>query len=799
MLEDVRFALRMLRKSPGFTAIAVVTMALGIGATTAIFSVLDAVLLEPLPYPAPERLVTVWETRANRPGTKGNISLPDYLDWRAASPSFEHLSALYDSSAVRTDGAEPEYLAAVIASTNVFDTLGVAPAIGRAFRAEEESFGNHRVAIIADGYWRRAFGGDPSAVGRFVTLEGTKYEIVGVLPPGFRMALLSAEPDVWTPLSYEADDLQRGAHYMKVVGRLAPGADAARAQSELDAVAARLAELYPDENAGHGAAVGSLAEEVVGDVRDPLLVLLGAVVLVLAIACANVANLQLSRSAARHREVAVRLALGASRPRLLRQFLVESVLIAAMGGALGLLLATWGVEALVALSAGGLPRTAEVGIDLRVLLFTGGLTVGTGLVFGIVPALHASDVALGDALKAGGRGATGGRNRAHAAFVVVQVALSLVLLVGSGLLLRSLYLLTTVDPGFRAEGLLTLEVALPAASYEEPARQAELAREVVARVGRLPGVEAVGAGYPLLYDDSQISLSYFRPERPPQTPAERTSAAWRPITPGYFRALGIPVLRGRDVLETDLASTQPVIVVNETLARRCFGDEDPLGRQLTIGYDDLTLEVVGVVRDIRSAGLGSEPGPEMYTAFSQTPWPGLGLFVRSAGSPEAIARQVGSSVQSIDPDLPLFGIRTMEKRLADSLAQQRFSAALIGLFAVVALALSAVGIYGVMANAVAQRTREIGVLMALGAQQRDVLRIVVGRGMALTLAGAAVGVVGAGALTRALTDMLYGVTATDPIAFTAMTVVLAAVAFVACYIPARRASRIDPAVALRSE
>jgi putative ABC transport system permease protein len=799
MLDDVRFALRMMRKSPGVTAVAVVTMALGIGATTAIFSVLNAVLLEPLPYPAAERLVAISEARVTRPGVQSSISVPDYLDWRAQATSFDGLAAYYSMSVVRTDGAEPEHLAAGSVSANFFETLGVVPAAGRGFLPNEEALGEHRVALLGYDYWRRAFGADPEAVGRSILLEGERFEIVGILPAGFHMPLLDAEPAVWVPLGYGPDDLQRGAHFMRAIGRLAPGVDAVQADADLDAVAARLAELYPDENAGHSASLTPLREQIVGDVRTPLLVLLGAVALVLAIACANVANLLLARASTRHQEVAVRMALGAARWRVIRQLLLESLAIAIAGGAAGLLLATWSVDALVALYPQGLPRTAPIGIDLGVLAFAAAISVATGLIFGIVPALQASDVALHEALKSGGRGSTAARNRTSAAFVVVQVALSLVLLVGSGLLLRSLYLLSSVDPGFDPDGVLTARVSLPDSTYEDSARQVEFAYELAARLRQSPGVEAAGVGYPIPFSQSNLSLSYFRPEQPPVDAAATTSANWRPVTPGYFQALRMPLLRGRDIADSDGAEAQPVMVVNETLARRCFGDEDPIGRRLTIGYNDLTLEIVGIVGDVRSSTLEREPAPEMFTPFAQTPLSSVAVFARTSGDPGSLAPQVRATVRALDRNLAVYDVQTMAARLSTSLDRQRFSAALLGLFAAVALVLSAVGIYGVMSYTIEKRTREIGVLMALGAQQRDVLRLVVGRGMALALAGVGAGVLGAIVLSRALSGMLYGVSETDPLAFAATTLVLAAVAFVACYIPARRAARIDPAVALRSE
>jgi putative ABC transport system permease protein len=800
LAQDLRHGLRGLVRTPGFTLLVALTLALGIGANTAVFSVLDAVVLRPLPYPESDRLVAVWEAREGSPGVRGRISLPDYLDWRAQNQSLEGIAAYAGSSLARTDGGEPEHLASAVASTNLFETLRVAPALGRGFSPENEAYGRHRVAVVSDGFWRRALGADPDAIGRQLMLDGNSYPVVGVLPAGFRMPLLDQEPDVWVPLAYQKEDLEaRRAHYLSAVARLGPGVDLAHAQRDLGAVSARLAEVYPQANTGHGAALGPLREQVVGDLRPALLVLLGAVALVLLIACANVANLLLARATVRRREVAVRMALGASRWRLVRQFLVESVLLAAAGGAAGLAVAAWGVDTLVATNAGGLPRTADVGIDLRVLAFTAAVTAATGLAFGLLPALHASDVTLGDALKEAGRPVGGGRDRARSTFVVVQVALSLVLLVGSGLLLRSLHRLQAEDPGFDPSGVLTVRLTLPGKTYEEPGRWAAFVRQLDEQLRDLPGAAAAGVIHPLPYTDRTETLAYRVDDQPEAAGAQRTSAAWRAVTPGYFRALGVPVLRGRGLADADAETSRPVVVISETMARMCFGEADPLGHRLTIGYDDRSYDVVGVVGDTRPTSLKTAPGPEMYTAWAQTPVPWAAIVVRAEGDPSALAGLVRDRVAAIDPALPLYDVKTMEARLSESVGRQRFTAALAGLFAAVALALAAVGTYGVVSYLVERRTHEIGVRMALGARPGDVVRLVLGRGLALTVAGIGAGVVGALGLTRLLEGMLYGVGATDPVAFVATTLVLAAVALAACYVPARRAARVDPAAALRSE
>jgi putative ABC transport system permease protein len=803
MFQDLKLAARVLAKSPASTAAMVLAIALAIGANSAIFSVLDAVLLRPLAFPDADRLVTLWGTREGRPPDyHGNFSVADFLDLRAQSTSFEGLAAYRDSSIARNDGTEPEHLGAGVVSSNFFETLGVRPALGRTFALEEETEGNDRVVLVGDAYWRRAFGSDPATVDRKVLLDGKQYTVVGVLPAGFRAPMFGREPDVWIPLSYKPAEIaeNRGAHYIEIVGRLRADADVAKARADVGAVGARLGDLYPPTNAGRGVDLGPLQEELVGDVRPILYVMLGAVVLVLLIACANVANLLLAQATGRGREVAVRVALGASRWQLVRQFLVESVLVAAAGAALGLGLAWWGVEALVAMAGDALPPSARVGIDLRVLAFTAALAVASGVVFGLAPAFQASNVDPHEALAEGGRGGTAGRGRIRSAFVVAQVALSLVLLVGSGLLLRSLYLLKQVDPGFNAKGVLTMEVSLPDSPYDSEEKQTAFARQLVERARGVPGVTAAAAVYPIAYSDSNLSLTYLREGQPePTRAADRTAANWRPITADYFRVMQIPVLTGRAIEDRDTASAPHVMVINETLAKKAFPDEDPLGKRLTIGWNDMTFEIVGVVGDIRFASLKTPPVPEMYTPFDQTPWGGFNFIVRTEGDPTAVAGLVRDQVWAIDRNIPVFGLATMEQRVSDSLTQQRFSTLLIGLFAAVALALATVGIYAVLAYTVETRRREIGVRMALGAERRHVLGLVVGRGMALALVGIALGVAGAFGATRVMASMLFGVGATDPVAFATVTAGLAAVALAACYIPARRAARIDPADALRSE
>ncbi|HXG68904.1 MAG TPA: ABC transporter permease [Blastocatellia bacterium] len=801
LAQDIRYGVRTLVKNPGFTIVAVIALALGIGANSAIFTVVNGVILRPLPYEDPEELVLVWETRPARNIMRGVFSPADFLDTRNQNQVFEDMAAFNGANITRTDGGEPERVRGNRVSHGFFSILGIQPALGRAFLPEDEKFGNHRVVILSHGYWQRRFAGDPDVIGKTLTLNSQPHTVIGILPAGFRFVWDSEEADMWLPLAFAEDKLARGSRYLPVIARLKPGVSREQAQAEMDALAASLEQQYPDSNAGRGVFVASMHEEIVGDIRLALYVLLAAVAFVLLIACANVANLLLARAAGRQREVALRLALGASRFRLVRQFLTESVLLSMFSGALGLVLALWGLDFLKAVSPGDIPRLNEIGLDFRALGFTLGISLLTGLLFGIAPALQASNLDLNEALKEGGRSATVGfrRQRLRSLFVVAEVALALVLLIGAGLLIRSFLRLQEVKPGFDPNNVLTMAISLPEARYPKPEQQAAFFRQLLENLETLPGVETVGAVLPLPYSHSNYSYTFDIEGRPSAAPGERTAASWRAVSPDYFRAMRIPLLKGRAFTEQDVRNAEKVIIINETMAQRYFPDEDPIGKRMTIGINNITARIVGIVGDVKFAGLDSELSPEMYTPYPQTTAGVMNIVMRTTGDPASVIAAARSQAQLLDRDLPVYDIKPMEERLSESVAQPRFNTLLLTIFAAVALALAVVGIYGVMSYSVTQRTHEIGIRMALGAGRGDVLRLVVGQGMALALVGVGVGLAGAYFLTRWLESLLFGVTATDPATFAAISLLLVAVALFASYIPARRATKVDPMVALRHE
>jgi putative ABC transport system permease protein len=809
MWQDVRFGVRMLLKKPVFTAIAVLALALGAGANTAIFSVVNGVLLRPLPYRDPDKLVRLGEWSKQVPGM--SISYPNFKDWRGRNHVFDGLAATQFDSYNLTGGDEPERLQGRNVSYNFFDVLGVVPAVGRSFRADEDRAGAPRVAVISHGLWQRRFGGDRKIIGKAVALNGESYTVVGVLPQDYRFG---TQTDVFVPvgLNEDGDNMRPRDNHPGIyaVARLRDGVTFNQAQEEMKAIAARLAEEYPKENAGNGVTLTPLGEYFVGDVRTYLLMLLAAVGCVLLIACANVANLLLARAASRSREIAVRKAMGASRWRIVRQLLTESLLLALVGGVTGLLLAMWGVDVLRRASLDLLPTTADIGLDRTVLFFTFGLSILTGVLFGLAPALQASKPDLGESLKEGGRsGAEGGaRNRVRSLLVVAEVAVSIMLLVGSGLLVRSFMLLRETDTGFREANLLTLQLSYRVGK-EEGAKAVNFFRAVEEKVRALPGVQsaAVSNGVPLL---GSSETSFQIKGRPPAEPGKRPMTVSFFTTPGHLDALGIRLLRGRFIDEHDTSGSQPVTVIDEEFARLYFNGEDPVGQYLEGDRENGIPDwlIVGVVGHVKNYGLDS-PGPvqaQMYRARAQVPEKfqpliatRVTLLVRTFQEPEALTAAVRRAVQEVDPNQPVYNVQTMEQVVSDSIASQRLSMMLLIIFAAVAVVLAAVGIYGVMSYAVSQRTHEIGVRMALGAQGGDVLRMVVRQGMILVLAGVGAGLVLAFALTRLMSSMLYGVSATDPLTFAGVPVLLVAVALVACLVPARRATKVDPMEALRYE
>ena len=804
--RDLRYGLRTLRKNPGFTAVAVIALALGIGANSAIFSVVNTVLLRPLPYKDPERLAMVWEDNARSGFPRDTPAAANYVDWREQNQVFEGMAALADESFNLTGVGEPLRVDGQRVSADLFSLLGVEPQLGRAFRPEEDAPGANRVVLLSHGLWQRRFGSDPKIAGRPVNLNGESYTVVGVMPQGFQFP--SRNDELWVPIAFTSREAaNRNTHYLQVVARLKLGVTLGQAQAEMSTIAARLQRQYPQQNAELGAVVVPLHEQVVGDIRPALLVLLGAVGFVLLVACANVANLLLARAAARQKEIALRVALGASRLRLVRQFLTESVLLAVLGGGVGLLLSLWGVGLLKSFIPEDISQVKAVSVDARVLGFTLLVSLLTGLIFGLAPAAQASSFDLNETLKEGGRdtSSAGRGKRIRAALVVAEVAVSLVLLIGAGLLINSFLRLRHVDPGFRTDNLLTMSVVLPEQKYPDQARRSAFYDEMIRRVEALPGVRAAAVTnwIPLVSQGDSVGVSVEG--RPDPAPGQRRPVVvTRVVSPHYFRAMGIQLLRGRDFDERqDRVDSPAVVVINETMARYFWPGEDPLGKRVTPGRPDSPedwCQVVGVVKDVRQFQLNADPKPQMYLLYAQAEFfAPRHLVVSTAVEPLGLASAVRKTVWEIDKDQPVSDVSTMEEVLSESIARQRFSMLLLAVFAGVALLLAAVGLYGVMSYSVAQRTREIGLRMALGAQERDVLRMVVGQGLKLVLAGVLIGLAAAFALTRLMSSLLFGVSATDPATLVTISLLLVGVAVLASYVPARRATKVDPLIALRYE
>jgi putative ABC transport system permease protein len=809
-MQDLRYSFRTLRKTPVFTAVAVLALALGIGANSAIFSVVNAVLLRPLPFANPERMLSVQSRNEKFGGVGVEQSYPNFLDLRAQCGACEGVAAYGGATTFLTNpGAEPERMRGVQASADLLPLLGVKPALGRVFTAEEDQPGQRRLIVLSYGVWQRSFGGDPNIIGRDIPLgSSAPTTVVGVMPKGFKFPVEWQQTDFWMPLApamSPADRDGRANVWLDVLAKTKPGVSTEQARSEIDAISRRLQAQYPETNTALAFFVKPLKENLVGDLRTALLVLLGAVGCVLLIACANVANLLLARAAGRAKEMSIRTALGASRARIVRQLLTESLLLATVGGALGLLLAMWGVDLLAAAAPADIPRVAEIGLDSRVLVFTLAVTLATGVVFGLAPALQASKADVNEALKEGGRGTGegGGRRRLRGALVVSEVALSLVLLVGAGLLAQSFKRLLDVTPGFDAKNLVTMDVALRRSRYPEEAQRVQFFRDFIEQASRLPGVGGVGVVDPLPLAGNFEAWDFQIEGRAPFAPGDQNSADRRVVNGDYFRVMNIPLRRGRSFDERDRKEAPQVLVVNDTFARRFFNGEDALGKRIVFGggpAGGTAREIVGVVGDVRHAGLEEPATPEFYVPFTQVLTNRLTVVARAASGDTAnVATALRGVIRQTDKDSPIWNVRTMEELLAASVAKRRFNMILLGGFASVALLLAALGIYGVISYSVTQRTHEIGVRVALGAQPRDVVRMILSQGMRLTLLGVGLGLVGAFALTRVMSGLLFGVSATDPATFAGVALLLAGVAFVSCLLPARRATKVDPMIALRYE
>jgi len=820
LLQDLRYGLRMLAKNPGFTAVAILTLALGMGANTAIFSAVNAVLLRPLPYRDASQLIRVWATNAKNGSHHDVASFPDFTDWSAQNRSFEQVEAYRGQSYNLSGGDHPERIRSLQVSAGLFRMLDIRPILGRDFLPEEQQPGRSHVALLGEGLWRSHFGGNPKVLGTSVRLNDENYTVIGILPSRPEFPPDEAR-EVVTPLE---PDLNRGHGFLYVLGRLKPGITMAEAQAEMTTIAGRLQRQYPKHDKDVGIELQPLQASYVSQFQPALLVLMGAVGFVLLIACSNVANLFLGRAAARQRELAVRASLGAGRTRLIRQLLTESLLVGVAGGAAGLLLAVWGLKGLVTLLSRNfsVPYAGSIGIDGWVLAFTLVVSLVTGLISGLAPALGASQLDLNESLKQGSRSLTGSfaRNRFRSALVISEMALALVLLSGAGLMIKSFVLLAEVNSGLHPENVLTVGLSLYRSTSSHTATRAVLFQQILTQAATLPGVKsaAVVADVPLTNNEDSLGFSI---EGVPDRPGRGRECRFNIVGPGYFRTLGIPVIAGRDITEGDAGAAPGVVLVNQAWVRSFWPQGNPIGQKITTNvapapeplgeHDHLAgaeqatkqtwFSIIGIAGDVRQMGLRSESSPEVYVSYLQDPyqWPWMSLLVRTEADPLKLFPAIEQAVWSVDKDLPVSKPTTMDQIRSDSIAQPRVTALLLGLFAALALLLASVGLYGVMARSVTERTHEIGVRMALGAQRPEVFRLVVGQGMTLALSGAGLGLAGALAVTRALTSFLYGVRPTDPLTFTAVALVLGGVALLASYIPARRATKVDPMVALRYE
>ncbi len=809
LLKDFQHGFRNLLKHRGFTAIAVITLALGIGANTAMFSVINAVLLRPLPYKDPGRLVTIWEESPQRGLYELPVSYANFRDWVDQNNSFEQISAYTFTNLNLSGEGEPARLSTVRVSANLFHLVGASPLLGRTFLPEEDNEGANRVVILGHSLWQSQFGSNPGIVGRSLTLNNQSYTVVGVMPANFQFPVgfgylgkvLNDPIDLYIPLAATSAELRRGNYSFFALGRLKQDVTIDQARADMTTIERRLELAYPEGNTGIGVSLVGTHEQTVKEVRPALLVLLGAVAFMLLIACANIANLLLARAASREKEIAIRTALGASRLRILRLILAESLLLSLAGGCFGFLLAIWGTDALLALTPDNVPRLNEVGVDARVFGFTLAISVVTGIIFGLIPGFYAVRSELNEGLKEGSRGsmASVAGKRIRSVLVSVEVALSLVLLIGAGLMIKSFLRLQQTNLGFNAENVLAVNVTLPSSKYSEDRQQATFFHEALQRLESVTGVQSVGATTALPLTLS-LSGSDFRIEgRPEPAPGTEMIINTISISPGYFRTLGITVMKGRDFSDRDNSDAPQVAIINADLARIYFPNEDPIGRRITFDDGESWMSIVGIVGDIKQLGLDSSTQPQAYFPYFQVPTRSMSLVVRTASDPLSLTAMVKSQIQTIEKDIPINDLKTMQQLLAESISGRRFNMLLLTLFAAVALMLAVVGIYGVMSYTVTQRTHEIGVRVAIGAEPLDVFRMVIKQGMTLATIGVVFGLLGAFALTRLMTTMLFGVEPTDPTTFLGIAALLTGVSLVACCIPGRRATKVDPLVALRYE
>jgi predicted permease len=810
LFQDIRFSFRMLRKAPAFTVVAVIVLALGIGANTAIFSVVNAVLLQPLPFPDPDRLVQVWHVPPQKsfPGmTKFSVSPANYLDWASQNHSFEGMAIYGYANYNLTGTGEPESISAIRVSPEFFSVLRARPILGRTFAPEENQTGHGQVAVLSQAFWQSHFASTPNIVGQTISLNSQSYTVIGVMPAQLSFPTSSdpkAQPQLWTPLAWTDEQRAvRGNHNYHVVARLRPDSDVTQAQAEMSTISSRLEQQYPADDKGWGAVVVPLRDELVGQVRPALMILLGAVAFVLLIACANVANLILVKVLARRKEIAIRTALGASSIRVLRQVLSETLLLSLAGGALGLVVAQFGVRLIVAFLAQRLPRAADIAVDGWVLVFTLVISLLTGIIAGLVPAFRATKTNLNDSLKQGlGRtDADSSGNRTRSVLVVAEVALSLVLLIGAGLMIRSMSRLHDVDPGLDSHNVLTMTLELSRVKYGEPVQQVEFFDQLLQRVRVLPGVESAGAIDALPLVDGGSIQPVAAEGHPAVAMSEQPEVAVRAIEPGFIHTMRIPVLQGRAFTSADAADRPAVVLISQSMAKRIWPGENPLGKHVTLTFSPKkSREVVGVVGDVKQDGLNVvDPSATLYLPIAQYPTPYISLVVRTTSFPSALVPSIANAVHEIDREQPVLDVITMDEILADSLSHQRFNMLLLAAFSGLALLLAAIGIYSVLSYSVRRRVREIGVRMALGADRGDVLRMILGQGARLAFIGAGIGILAAFGLTRLMASQLFGVTATDPITFLSVAILIVLVALVACYVPARRATRVEPAVALRYE